>query len=185
MTEESSPDEYFCEKCRKDLHKIHVASNGYVRRLYSAFLDWMPVGRRLGLARRAIRLGGLGLPRPSLSLVLLAIAAGRPGVLTLIPCSQRYSSYLPLNRHSRTTSRATSLAKETGSRNRKTSPNSAAKAAAASAKTGRRSTLNSREAGYDEDELLRRAIEASKEDAPPDQEGAAKRHKRGRSESEE
>lgn len=30
MTEESSPDEYFCEKCRKDLHKIHKATNGYV-----------------------------------------------------------------------------------------------------------------------------------------------------------
>lgn len=27
---ESSPDEYFCEQCRKDLHKIHTASNGYV-----------------------------------------------------------------------------------------------------------------------------------------------------------
>lgn len=30
FTEESSPDEYFCEKCRKDLHKIHTANNGYV-----------------------------------------------------------------------------------------------------------------------------------------------------------
>jgi hypothetical protein len=30
MTEESSPDEYFCEKCRKDFHKIHKASNGLV-----------------------------------------------------------------------------------------------------------------------------------------------------------
>jgi hypothetical protein len=28
MTEESSPDEYFCEECRKDLHKIYTASNG-------------------------------------------------------------------------------------------------------------------------------------------------------------
>jgi hypothetical protein len=28
MTEESSPDEYFCEQCRKDLHKIFVAKNG-------------------------------------------------------------------------------------------------------------------------------------------------------------
>lgn len=28
FTEESSPDEYFCEKCRKDLHKIHIANNG-------------------------------------------------------------------------------------------------------------------------------------------------------------
>lgn len=25
---ESSPDEYFCEQCRKDLHKMHTASNG-------------------------------------------------------------------------------------------------------------------------------------------------------------
>lgn len=30
MTAESSPDEYFCEDCRKDLHKIFTASNGYV-----------------------------------------------------------------------------------------------------------------------------------------------------------
>jgi len=28
MTEESSPDEYFCESCRRDLHKIFTASNG-------------------------------------------------------------------------------------------------------------------------------------------------------------
>lgn len=28
MTEESSPDEYFCEQCRKDFHKISTASNG-------------------------------------------------------------------------------------------------------------------------------------------------------------
>lgn len=25
---ESSPDEYFCEQCRKDLHKCHIATNG-------------------------------------------------------------------------------------------------------------------------------------------------------------
>jgi hypothetical protein len=28
MTEESSPDEYFCEQCRQDLHKLWTASNG-------------------------------------------------------------------------------------------------------------------------------------------------------------
>lgn len=28
MSEEASPDEYFCEDCRKDLHRIHMASNG-------------------------------------------------------------------------------------------------------------------------------------------------------------
>jgi len=29
-TEESSPDEYFCEQCRKDFHKTFTASNRYV-----------------------------------------------------------------------------------------------------------------------------------------------------------
>lgn len=28
MSEESTPDEYFCEDCRKDLHRIYVATNG-------------------------------------------------------------------------------------------------------------------------------------------------------------
>lgn len=30
MNEDTSPDEYFCEQCRKDLHKIFTAANGYV-----------------------------------------------------------------------------------------------------------------------------------------------------------
>lgn len=30
MNEDQSPEEYFCEECRKDLHKIFTASNGYV-----------------------------------------------------------------------------------------------------------------------------------------------------------
>lgn len=30
MNEDTSPDEYFCEDCRKDLHKIFTAPNGYV-----------------------------------------------------------------------------------------------------------------------------------------------------------
>lgn len=30
VSEDSSPDEYYCEVCRKDLHKIYTASNGYV-----------------------------------------------------------------------------------------------------------------------------------------------------------
>ena len=29
MNEDTSPDEYFCESCRKDLHKIFTALNGY------------------------------------------------------------------------------------------------------------------------------------------------------------
>lgn len=45
--------------------------------------------------------------------------------------------------------------------------------------------MNSREAAYDEAEAIRRAIEASKEDAPPELDGSVRRPKRGRSDSEE
>lgn len=128
MTEESSPDEYFCEECRKEFHKIFTASNG-----------------------------------------------------------QRYSHYLPLKRPSRTTSRSASLNKDgmrsppkdkpEGRNGRGTTTSSASK---------RRSTMNSRGADYDEAEALRRAIEASKEDAAPEQpENTTRRTKRGRSNSEE
>ncbi|TEA13455.1 putative histone deacetylase complex subunit cti6 [Colletotrichum sidae] len=125
FTEESSPDEYFCEKCRKDLHKIHAASNG-----------------------------------------------------------QRYSNYLPLNRPSRATSRAASLVKDGTRSPKETSKNGRASSATQASK--RRSTMNSRDAAYDEDEQLRRAIEASKEEAVPETtETVARRGKRGRSDSED
>ena len=46
--------------------------------------------------------------------------------------------------------------------------------------------MNSRDAAYDEEEQIRRAIEASKEDAIPETaEGVTRRAKRGRSDSEE
>ena len=46
---ESSPDEYFCEQCRKDLHKIHTASNGCVTLSISPTCSKMKseTGRRL------------------------------------------------------------------------------------------------------------------------------------------
>ncbi|KAK4225113.1 putative histone deacetylase complex subunit cti6 [Podospora fimiseda] len=124
MTEESTPDDYFCELCRQDLHKLWTASNGNV-----------------------------------------------------------YSQYLPMKRQSRHSSRATSLnkdgarspVKEKEMRGRNSSANHASK---------RRSTMNSREAGYDEAEALRRAIEASKEESL-EHEGVPRRPKRGRSDSEE
>lgn len=31
MNEDTSPEEYFCEECRKDLHKVFTAMNGYVQ----------------------------------------------------------------------------------------------------------------------------------------------------------
>ncbi|KAG5979249.1 hypothetical protein E4U55_005377 [Claviceps digitariae] len=117
---ESSPDEYFCEQCRKDLHKIHTAVNG-----------------------------------------------------------QKYSKYLPLNRQSRTTSRATSIAKDDKNGSKSSRPSTATHS------SKRRSTMNSRDAAYD-DEQLRRAIEASKEEGGQDAlDLLTRRAKRGRSDSEE
>ncbi|KAG6086304.1 hypothetical protein E4U30_004450 [Claviceps sp. LM220 group G6] len=118
---ESSPDEYFCEQCRKDLHKMHVAANG-----------------------------------------------------------QKYSKYLPLNRQSRTTSRATSIAKDDKSGSKSSRPSTATQS------LKRRSTMNSRDAAYD-DEQLRRAIEASKGEGGQDALDLllTRRAKRGRSDSEE
>ncbi|KAK4124908.1 hypothetical protein N657DRAFT_570466 [Parathielavia appendiculata] len=127
MTEESSPEEYFCEQCRQDLHKLWTASNGSV-----------------------------------------------------------YSHYLPLRRHARTASRAASLQKDTARSPTKEKETRNGRTASASQTSKRRSTLNSREAGYDETEALLRAIEASKQDALPEQvESGSRRLKRGRSDSQE
>ncbi|KAF4445704.1 hypothetical protein F53441_10578 [Fusarium austroafricanum] len=122
---ESSPDEYFCEQCRKDLHKIYTASNG-----------------------------------------------------------QKWSKYVPHNRLSRATSRATSIAKE-GNRSPKTGTSKNSRPTSASQTSKRRSTMNSRDRAYEDEQLLR-AIEASKEDVPQDgPEIMNRRAKRGRSDSEE
>ncbi|TGJ85586.1 hypothetical protein E0Z10_g3131, partial [Xylaria hypoxylon] len=129
-TEESNPEdvEYYCEQCRKDLHKIYTASNG-----------------------------------------------------------QKYSIFLPIHRPSETASRATSAAKEDAP-SPKVGTSKAARAAAAAqhAASKRRSTMNSRDAAYDEEEELRRAIEASREETVPEEgDLASRRSKRGREESEE
>ncbi|KAL4723987.1 Histone deacetylase complex subunit [Fusarium chlamydosporum] len=122
---ESSPDEYFCEQCRKELHKIYTASNG-----------------------------------------------------------QKWSKYVPHNRPSRATSRATSIAKD-GNRSPKTGTSKNSRPTSASQTSKRRSTMNSRDRAYEDEQLLR-AIEASKEDVPQDgTEILTRRAKRGRSDSEE
>lgn len=127
MTEDTSPDEYFCEACRRDLHEIETARNG-----------------------------------------------------------QRYSHYLPLRRQSRAASRSASLAKEGTRSPPKEREGRNGRNSSASQASKRRSTMNSREAGYDEAEALRRAIEASKEDAAPELgEPGSRRVKRVRSDSEE
>ncbi|KAI1488947.1 hypothetical protein F5X96DRAFT_43644 [Biscogniauxia mediterranea] len=126
-TEESNPDdlEYFCEQCRKDLHKIYTASNG-----------------------------------------------------------QKYSIFLPIHRPSRAASRATSAAKD-GARSPKSNGGRNSRSSAAAHTSKRRSTMNSRDAAYYEEEQIRRAIEASKEDAIPEEQEPTRRTKRGRDDSEE
>jgi hypothetical protein len=34
MDEAACPDEYFCEDCRKDLHKVTTSPKGYVQTCY-------------------------------------------------------------------------------------------------------------------------------------------------------
>ncbi|KKK21314.1 putative transcriptional regulator (Cti6) [Aspergillus rambellii] len=123
MDEAMSPDEYYCEECRKDLHRIKNEPNGQFSSTY------LPVA-----------------PPPS----------------------------------SAATSRASSRdnSKRTkDQRPRQNDPNANPK---------RRSTMNSRDAAYDEEEQLRRAIEESKEDnkTSPVDDPAAQRPKRSRSDSE-
>ncbi|KAK7962538.1 uncharacterized protein PG986_003363 [Apiospora aurea] len=107
----------------------------------------------------------------------------------MAPRSQKYSIYLPIHRPSRSTSRAASAATHdtrSPKGSERKSSRASASAAAAAAHHKRRSTMNSRDAAYDEEEQLRRAIEASKEDAIPEElEGAGRRPKRGREDEEE
>ncbi|KAI0172618.1 hypothetical protein GGR52DRAFT_415622 [Hypoxylon sp. FL1284] len=128
FAEESNLDDvqYFCEKCRKDLHKIYIASNG-----------------------------------------------------------QKYGIFLPIHRPSRAASRATSATKD-GAPSPKGGSAKNSRSSASAHMSKRRSTMNSRDAAYDEEEQLRRAIEASKEDAIPETaEPSLRRPKRGRDDSEE
>ncbi|OJD23239.1 hypothetical protein ACJ73_05408 [Blastomyces percursus] len=120
MEEASSPDEYFCEECRKDLHKIITASNG-----------------------------------------------------------QKSSRYLPVvGSSSSSSSRSSSLDSSRNPKDKKS------RGSSGPLSTKRRSTMNSRDAAYDE-EQLRRAIEESKEDTKSvaDDVGS-RRGKRSRSDSE-
>lgn len=185
---EASPDEYFCEQCRKDLHRIHTASNGYasLAQFSCPFFSRLSRGRQ-SLAvlqpcpREAQKPPGQGFHAGSFD----ALLPDRISPLTLPLNRQKYSKYLPLHQASRTTSRATSIAKD-GARSPKPGGSKRERLSSASqAAAKRRSTMNSRDAAYD-DELLRRVIEASKEDAPPDTSDTASRPaKRGRSDSEE
>ncbi|KAJ5176648.1 Zinc finger PHD-type [Penicillium canariense] len=121
MDEEMSPDEYFCEECRKDLHRIQGEPNG-----------------------------------------------------------QRSSTYLPVAPASSPAPSSRASSRDTSRRSR--DPKSRG---SEGANPKRRSTMNSRDAAYDEEELIRRAIAESKEDTKSiADDTAALRTKRSRSESE-
>ena len=99
--------------------------------------------------------------------------------------SQKFSRYLPVNDVETTkTSRAGSHAKDGDSKARD-SKSSRLTTSLQNAK--RRSTMNSRDAAYDEEEQIRRAIEASKGEDKNSRsiDGGTRRTKRGRSDSEE
>lgn len=128
MGEEQSPDEYFCEQCRSDLHKVSKDKKG-----------------------------------------------------------QRYSHYLPLQQTlSRTTSQAPSFSKD-GTRSPRGGSKIGRPSSSNQSAAKRRSTMNSRDAAYDEEEQLRRAIEASKGEKSGESTdgGTTRLGKRGRSDSEE
>ncbi|KAK3365253.1 hypothetical protein B0T24DRAFT_712922 [Lasiosphaeria ovina] len=167
MTEESSPEEYFCEQCRKDLHRIFTASND------SAECSAGPADGTVD--------------RVSCDLLGSRFALQvQQDIANTMARRQRFSHYLPLKRYSRHSSTAVSLSKDGTRSPPKEREGRNGRGSSASQNSKRRSTMNSREAGYDEAEALRRAIEASKEDAAPElPEGGSRRPKRGRSDSEE
>ncbi|KAF2184019.1 hypothetical protein K469DRAFT_739502 [Zopfia rhizophila CBS 207.26] len=117
MDEAASPDEYFCEECRKDLHKLMTSSKGCVLRLFP-----------------------------------------------------------PLNSQWKT-----SVSKETDHKPKDKDRNARASAESFSK---RRSTMNSR-AAYDEDEVLRKVLEESKNEGGTANSDNSNRKKRGRDDSEE
>ncbi|CAD6587963.1 MAG: hypothetical protein ASARMPRED_003362 [Alectoria sarmentosa] len=123
MDEATSPEEYFCEQCRKDLHKITTTIKG-----------------------------------------------------------RNYSHYLPMRDSQSLQSSPAPAAKE---KSKKSRDGRKSQANADNTSKGRRSTMNSRDAAYEE-EQLRRAIEESKrEGGAPGTITSKRKGKRSRSESEE
>ncbi|CAG7996475.1 unnamed protein product [Penicillium nalgiovense] len=137
MDEATSPDEYFCEECRKDLHQIKDEPDGQRSSTY------LPVAPE-------------PVPPPPPPAPVPAPAPAAPEVPEVpgVPVGPVGSTVAPSPGPS---SRASS---RDISRRSKDPKSRASESAAAHAK--RRSTMNSRDAAYDEEELIRRAIEESK-----------------------
>ncbi|KAJ5146116.1 Zinc finger PHD-type [Penicillium bovifimosum] len=136
MDEATSPDEYFCEECRKDLHKIKDEPHGQRSSTY------LPVAPE-------------PVPPPPPPPAPAPAPAPTPPAAPVIPAVPVLPAAEPSPAPS---SRASS--REISRRSKDPKSRSSESAAAANAK--RRSTMNSRDAAYDEEELIRRAIEESK-----------------------
>lgn len=140
LDESTSPEEYYCEQCHPNLHKITSTANGYVPLLIDAILTDIYWKRR------------------------------------------KHSHYIPIEDANSTLSSPAPVLKSNMKRSK---DSKAAQLHAESLAKGRRSTMNSRDAAYEE-EQLRRAIEESKREggtgstAPGTRKG-----KRSRDESEE
>ena len=105
-------------------------------------------------------------------------------LLTSLLCSQKYSRYLLVQEE--LSARATPDPSPKDGSSRKGREGRAPRASAEALAHKRRSTMNSRDAAYDEAEQLRMAIEESKrEGGAPSISTGSRRNKRSRSESEE
>lgn len=188
------------ERVSQNLHRqqwvrlksyVHMSGRG-------PWTEWSHVGADCS-ARQKVNVAAHGDPPPAAAAAIMSRLPSQTSELPTVdnppksclnantmPYSQKYSHYLPLKpHHSRTASRAPSLVKD-GTRSPKEKETRSARNSSVTQAGKRRSTMNSREAGYNEAEALRRAIEASKEDAAPETgDGSTRRAKRGRSDSEE
>jgi hypothetical protein len=152
MEEAASPDEYFCEECRKDLHKVLTSVKGYVQA--SVY-----------------------------SLCAAKVLMRRKTDDVLTSCHrQKYSRYLPVwdQQHGKN-ARKGSLSKES---DKSTKDRDRLSRASVESFGKRRSTMNSR-AAYDEDEVLRKVLEESKQEGAVPASENGHRKKRSRDDSEE
>lgn len=121
MDEATSPEEYFCEQCRKDLHKITTTAIG-----------------------------------------------------------RKYSHYLPMRESKSPQSSSAPAAKEFSKKSR---DGRKSLANADNTSKGRRSTMNSRDAAYEEEQLRRAIEESTREGGAPGTTTGRRKGKRSRSES--
>ncbi|OQE40234.1 hypothetical protein PENCOP_c006G04624 [Penicillium coprophilum] len=149
MDEATSPDEYFCEECRKDLHKIKDEPHGQYSSTYLPVAP-EPVPPPPPPPPPAPAPAPATTPTPAPAVPEVHDIPGSP----VVPAVPVVPVVAPSPGPS---SRASS---RDISRRSKDPKSRSSESAAAHAK--RRSTMNSRDAAYDEEELIRRAIEESK-----------------------